>query len=225
MNPSELKKFEFTTEFDAGGRILTAPLVREKRSFNPAEVERIRAESYAAGQNDQLAQAELVRAQALQGLTEVLHKGLKSLEDAAFAQKEACLKIAIEAARKIAWAALDQFPETPLVAAIKILDSEISVQPRLVILASNCDDALKAAAFEAASLAGFAGQISFRDRSQDSMGTFEIQWGEGRADFDPERIAEQIETTLSEALEAEGYHKRKSRQNVGPDIESEFVQL
>ena len=84
---------------------------------------------------------------------------------------------------------------------------------------------MKAAAFEAASLAGFAGQISFRESPEDSIGVFEIQWGEGRADFDPARIAEQIETTLSEALEAEGYHRRKTRQDVGPDIESEFLQI
>ena len=50
------RRYTFDTDFDSEGTAWTAP--RAKRSYTPDEVEAIKAEAYAAGEQSVVAQAE-----------------------------------------------------------------------------------------------------------------------------------------------------------------------
>ncbi len=206
------QKFDFGTVFGDGGNVV-AQSKREKKFFTPDEVEAIRAEAYADGENSATARAQMMQASAIQELASFAAEGLGQLQEAIHAHKAECVKLALVCAQRIAAEALDRFPEAPVAATLEALGQEIEKATRLVLLSSNPDDALKGAAQDAAHMAGFPGAIQFRETPQMPKGAFEIVWSDGRASFDPDQVFNALEAALSEALDAEAYHQ--SRVNSG----------
>ena len=202
------KRFEFGTVFDGGGRVL-AEQKREKKSFTPEEVEAIRAAAYAEGENNAQARAQAAQAGAIQSLADAAQTGLSMMADAIHAHKEASVQLALVCAQKIAAEALERFPEAPLRAALEALGQEIETATRLVLYARNPDEALQAAANDAAMFAGYAGAIQFRDRPASPAGAFEVVWNDGRAEFDPQVVLDVLQAQLKEALDAEAYHRQR----------------
>lgn len=203
------KKFEFGTVFGGDGGVLAQPK-REKRFYTPEEVEDIRAQAYAEGENSAQARAQLAQADAVQALADSAQLGLNGLTQAIFAHKQASVQLALVCAQKIAAEALDRFPEAPVAAALEALGQEIEKATRLVLLTRNADEALKAAAMEASQLSGFAGAIQFRDTPGMAKGAFEVVWSDGRASFDPQQVFDVLGHSLKEALEAEQYHQSRT---------------
>ncbi|MFT4074327.1 MAG: flagellar assembly protein FliH [Asticcacaulis sp.] len=206
------KKFEFGTVFGAGGRIVSAPPPREKKFYTPEEVEEIRKSAQAAGESSAMARAQMAQAAALQALADAAQAGLSGLNDAIFAHKQAAVRLALVCAQKIGAEALERFPEAPLTAALDALNQEIEPATRLVLSVSNPSDELKAAAEEAAMLAGFAGAVQFREHPTLPKGGFEVMWSDGRAEYNPQSVFEALENTLNEALEAEAYHQSRTHE-------------
>ncbi len=200
------KRFEFGTVFGDGGRVL-AEQKREKKFYTPEEVEAIRAKAYQDGENNALARAQMAQSAAVQALADAAQTGLSVLADAVHAHKEASVQLALVCAQKIAAEALTLFPEAPVKAALEALGQEIETATRLVLYAPDPDEALRAAASEAAIFAGYAGTIQFRDRPASPAGAFEVVWNEGRAEFDPQVVFDALDQALKEALDAEAYHR------------------
>ncbi|MDC7676243.1 flagellar assembly protein FliH [Asticcacaulis machinosus] len=198
------KKFEFGTVFGDAGQVTRASA--QKRSYTPEEVETLRTNAYHDGEQSALARAQLAQAQALQALADNAHLGLSSLHEAISAHKAACAQLALICAQKIAAEALNRFPEEPLKATLQALTHEIDTAPRLIVTVANPDAALQGAAREAVALAGFTGAISFRSNAAMSAGAFEVMWPDGRAEFDPERVLNALDTALHEALAADHHH-------------------
>jgi flagellar assembly protein FliH len=65
---------------------------------------------------------------------------------------------------------------------------------------------LEADLARAAELAGYPGQVSVKSEPGAPSAAFILDWGEGRAAFDPATAAARIETALQAALVAEGLH-------------------
>src|SRR5271156_1712147 len=103
------KRFDFGTVFDAAGGVAYAPPER-KRAFTPAEVEQIRAASFAEGERSAVAQAEQVQAAALIEIAGAARAALGALAKAAHGHRAGSTELAIATARAIAGAALDRFP-------------------------------------------------------------------------------------------------------------------
>ena len=202
------RKFEFGTVFGDGGRVV-AEQPREKKSFTLEEVEAIRAKAYSDGENNAQARAQAAQAAAVQALADAAQMGMSMLADAIHAHKEASVKLALVCAQKIAAEALERFPEAPLRAALEALGQEIETATRLVLYAPTPDEALQAAANEAALFAGYAGAIQFRDRPASPAGAFEVVWNDGRAEFDPQAVFDVLQAQLQEALDAEAYHRQR----------------
>lgn len=200
------KRFEFGTVFGDGGRIV-AEQKREKKFFTPEEVEAIRAQAYQDGENNALARAQMAQSAAIQSLADAAQSGLSVLAEAVHTHKEASVQLALVCAQKIAAEALTLFPEAPVKAALEALGQEIETATRLALYAREPDEALRAAASEAAIFAGFAGAIQFRDRPAAPAGAFEVVWNEGRAEFDPQVVFDALDQALKEALDAEAYHR------------------
>lgn len=204
MSQSAPRPFSFDTVFE--GDVAAEPR-RVKRSFTPDEVEAIRAEAYAEGQASSVARAEAAAATALGEVAQAAQAALSTLAEIAHGHRSGSAQLALAAARKIADAALERFPEAPAQAALDAMAREIEATPKLIVFASPDDPAkLEAALNEAASRAGLTGQIVLKAEPGRARAAFVFDWGEGRAAFDPEAAAQRVAAALEAALAAEGLH-------------------
>jgi flagellar assembly protein FliH len=198
------RPFTFDTVFD-GDAVITRP--RPKRAFTPEEVETIRAEAFAAGERSVSARAEADAAKALGEVAKLARDALGALNRLAHDHRSASAGLALTAARKIADAALDRFPDAPAAATLAALARELESVPRLVVHHAAADaDRLRDALSRAAAEAGFEGQIVLRPDPGQARAAFILDWGDGRAAFDPEASGQRVAAALSEALLAEGLH-------------------
>jgi len=201
------RPFIFDTEFDAAGGVVRASDFRPiKRAYTPAEVEALVAQARLEGRETALSENAALQAQALSVIAEGVARSAGTLMSVAQAHREGSAEIALSAARVIAGAALERSPDLPLRAALEQLGQEIDASPRLVIRAPGLDetsrDALKAVAADA----GFSGLVAFRDDAGLPMAAFQLEWSDGRADFDPAEAAARVAEALTAALAAEAGH-------------------
>jgi flagellar assembly protein FliH len=198
------RRFTFDTVFD--GEQTIAP-VRAKRSFTLEEVEAIRAETFAAGERSAVAEAERAAAAALGEVVALVRHGLSALTGVAHEHRAGSAELAMCAARKIADAALDAFPHAPVEAAVVALAREVDAVPRLVVRCAAADPArLEANLARAAEAAGYPGQVAMKIEPAMPPAAFVLDWGDGRAAFDPDAAAMRIQAALTAALAAEGLH-------------------
>ena len=196
--------FVFDTVFD-GDNVITRP--RPKRLFTVEEVEAVRAEAYAEGERSATALAEGAQAAALAEIGRAAGVALDALARTAHDHRTASAGLAMVAARKIAAAALDLFPEAPATAALDALAREIETAPRLVVRVNpEAADRMAVAMKSAALAAGFAGQIVVDTNPALPQAAFGFDWGDGRASFDPEASAARVAAALDAALAADGLH-------------------
>jgi len=200
-NTAAARKFTFDTVFDGDRVIAAAP--RPKRSYTAEEVEAIRADRFAEGERSAVARAQEAQAAAIRALA----SALSTLTAIAHDHRTGAARLALAAAGKIADAALTAFPQAPLTAAIDALAREIDAVPRLVArIADNQVEAAQAALTQAASDAGYPGQIVVRADSGLRGAAFVLDWGDGSAAFDPAQAAGRVAQALETALAAEGLH-------------------
>jgi flagellar assembly protein FliH len=200
-----LPKFSFDTVFEDDGRVV-AP-ARPKKTFSVEEVEAIRAEAYAQGEQSAVAIAQQGQALALSDLADAARSALGALAATAHAHRAGSAQLAMAAARKIADAALDRFGQAPLDAALQALSREIEAVPRLVLRAApDRLEAMRTALVEAAASAGYPGQIVARADPALPLAAFVLDWGDGSAAFDPQQAAARVAQALDTALAAEGLH-------------------
>jgi flagellar assembly protein FliH len=116
-------------------------------------------------------------------------------------------ELALACAGKIAGAALERFPEAPAVAALEGLAREIEAHPKLLVRAGpDLVERLQAALDRTAEAIGFPGQISVRADETIALAAFIIDWGDGRAAFDPAAAQSRVAAALEAALVSEGLH-------------------
>jgi flagellar assembly protein FliH len=198
-------KFTFDTVFDDAGTAWAPP--QAKRSYTPEEVDAIKAQSFLDGENSVVAQAEADCARALQEVGTLCREAFSYLVHVAHAHRVGSAELALAAGRKIADAALDRFPEAPVAAALASLAREVEAAPRLTVkVAAGLADRVQSALSETAQAIGFAGAIKVTDDATLPPAAFILEWGEGRAAFDPEAAARRVGAALETALAAEGLH-------------------
>ena len=206
MAASETRKFAFDTVFDSAGDIAFAPM-RIKRTFTAEEVEQIKADAFAAGEKSTTAIADAQAAHALSEIARSAQHALSALAGVAHEHRTTSADLALAVGRKIADAALNQFPEAPIAAALRELARELEAAPRLMV---RCADELvarlQATLDETAQSVGFPGAIVVKGDAALPMAAFVLDWGDGRAAFDPEQAAARVAEALSTALAAEGLH-------------------
>ncbi len=188
------------------GDVVSSPPVA-KRSYTPEEVEAIKAQAFLDGERSVVAQAEVDCARALQQVGTLCREAFSYLVTVAHAHRVGSADLALAAGRKIADAALDRFPEAPVTAALASLAREVEAAPRLTVkVASGLTERVQAALSETAQAIGFAGAIKVTDDATLPPAAFILEWGEGRAAFDPDAAAGRVAAALETALAAEGLH-------------------
>ncbi len=201
---SQPRKFTFDTVFD-GGRVVTP--AEPVATFSAEDLEAARAEGFAEGRRSAQALADLEAAAALAEASRAIRAGLTALGDVARAHKADSARLALAVGRSIAGAALDAFPEGPLVAAMQALAREVEAQPRLTVrTAPGQAERLGEPLHQAAEAAGFTGQVVVKADPALAPAAFTFDWGEGRATFDPQAAAARVAAVLDEALAAEDVH-------------------
>lgn len=206
MTAAQPAKFGFDTVFDKAGDIAHAP-VRIKRMFTADEVERIREQALAEGRGSVTARAEAEAAQALAQIAEAAQRALGVLAKVAHEHRVQSADLALAAGRKIAHAALERFPEAPVNAALAELAAEVTATPKLVVrCAPDLVERVQAALDRTAQACGLSAQILVKDDPALPVAAFVLDWGDGRAAFDPEESAERVGAALRTALAAEGLH-------------------
>ena len=200
------RKFTFDTVFNDTGGISAQP-APVKRVFLPDEVEKVRREAYAEGERSAMVRAEQAQAQALNEIAAQVRAAFAALSKVAHDHRTGSAELALAAARTIAGAALEQFPEAPAAAALQALSREVEAAPRLTVRASA--DNLPRVQADLARIAeqlGLTGQISARADASLAGAAFVLDWGDGRASFDPGEASERVAAALRNALAAEGLH-------------------
>lgn len=195
------RKFTFETVFDGNTVIAAAP--RPKRTYTADEVEAIRTQCFAEGEQSAVARAQALQAEAARHLSEAM----SALTVIAHDHRTGAARLALAAAGKIADAALASFPQAPLTAAIEALAREVEAVPRLVArIAPDQAEAAQSALTAAAVNAGYPGQVAVRPDPGLTGAAFVLEWGDGSAAFDPQQAAGRIAQSLEAALAAEGLH-------------------
>ena len=199
------ERFTFDTVFDNAGGAVTAP--RPKRAYTPDEVEQVRAQAFAEGERSGLVRAEQAAAAALAEIAKASAAALGALDRLVHDHRAACAELALATGRTIAGAALEQFPEAPAAAALAAMAREMEATPRLAVRAApDLVERLQTALEATAQRCGFSGQIVVRGDPALPMAAFVIDWGDGRASFDPVEAADRVTLALRGAVEAEGLH-------------------
>lgn len=207
-------RFEFDTVFDGEGGVF-APT--RKSSYTQAEVDRIRDECIAEGEQRMMLTLQGQTAQALNVIGQALSHALPALAQAAHEHREGSARLALAAASRIADAALDQFPQAPVRAALDALAREIEAAPRLsVSVSAETVDTVREVLAQASETAAFAGQITVRADPALPPAGFVFDWGDGRAEFDPAAAAGRVAAALDAALAAEGLHAESLPSDLGP---------
>jgi flagellar assembly protein FliH len=206
-----LQRFTFDTVFEDSGRVI-AP-IRPKKTFTAEEVEAIRAECFAEGERSATAVAQAAQTMALQQIAAAAQGALGGLAMVAHEHRAGSARLALVAARKIADAALERFPEAPIAAALDALAREVEAVPRLIArCAEDQVEAIQVALEGAAHSAGYPGQIVVRADPSMPMAAFVLDWGDGSAAYDPNAAAARVSQALEEALAAEGFHAESLNQ-------------
>jgi flagellar assembly protein FliH len=200
------QKFTFDTVFDsATGAVIAAP--RPKRAFTVDEVEQVRAQAFAEGERSGVVRAEQAAAAALAEIGQAATAALSALTRLVHDHRTVSAELALAAGRTIAGAALEQFPEAPAAAALAAMAREMETTPRLAVRTSaDLAERLQAALEETAQRCGYAGQIVVRGDPALPTAAFVLDWGDGRASFDPVEAAQRVTEALRSAVEAEGLH-------------------
>ncbi len=206
-SPAEHRAFAFDTEFDAAGGVVRQSVFRPiKRAFSPDEVEALVAEARAEAREAALAEAASLQAAALSEIAQALTAAAPALTQVAHAHREQAAELAMAAARVVAAAALDRFPEGPLQAALEALGQEIDASPRMVVRTGDLNDDSRARLERLCADAGFSGVVAFRDEPGLAPAAFRLEWADGRADFDPDTAFARMGEALKSALAAEAGH-------------------
>ena len=200
------RKFTFDTVFDQAGDIAFAP-APVKRSYTPEEVEKIRKDAFGEGERSASAKAEEAAAAALAQIGAAAKLAMNALAEVAHGHRIACAELALGVGRAIAGAALQAFPEAPAQAALAALSREVESAPKLMVRAPEAlVERLQATLTQTAQASGLPGEIVVKGDPCMPPAAFSLDWGEGRAAFDPVQAAERVAEALHTALAAEGLH-------------------
>lgn len=201
------RPFSFDTEFDDAGGVTASVAFRPtKRAYLPSEVEALTAQARLEGRQAAQAEADALRSMALADIAQAVSNAAPALAAVAQAHREQSAGLALAAARIIAGAALELYPQGPLKDALESLGAEIDSVARLVIRTHGLDEDGQAQLQALVVDAGFPALIAFRDDPSMPVAAFHLEWADGRADFDPAEAALRIEDALKAALAAEAGH-------------------
>jgi len=207
MTQPATRPYAFDTEFDNDGAVVRPSAFRPtKRSYLPAEVEVMVAQARLEAREAALAEIESIQAMAVAAIGQALAASAPALAQIVQNHREQSAELALAAGRSLASAALDRFPQGPIQSALEALAQEIDASPRLTIHVAGLTEESRGRIERLCADAGFTGVVAFREAPAMPVAAFQLEWADGRADFDPVGAANRITEAVASALAAEAGH-------------------
>ena len=199
--PLNSRPFSFDTEFDGAGTVVRPSTFRPtKRAYMPSEVEALVAQARFEAREAALAESASIEAMGVAAIGQAMAQAIPALTHVAQTHREQSAGLALAAA------AFERLPTGPLQSALETLGQEIDSSPRLVIRASGLEPGVQEKIQAICIDAGFTGVLAFREDLSLPLAAFQLEWADGRADFDPAAAADRIATALTSALASEAGH-------------------
>lgn len=200
------QKFLFDTSFEAPADASAAAV--EKRpvpTHTDDDLERARAEGFAAGreagEREALQSLEHASTQALDRIATQLSALVENWAKAEEQQHQLALQLARTIARKLFPRMTDKHGPAEIEALINECLEHLREEPRVVVrVADRLLDTVKEKASALAARVGFEGRLVFL--AEDSLGPGDVlvEWADGGAERQGERLWQQIDAAVDRAL-------------------------
>jgi flagellar assembly protein FliH len=190
-------KYTFDTVFTDGTDPAAEARARRKRSFTEAEVEKLCAEARAEGMSAGEVRAQEMIAFATKEAGQAIKAALALIERERARLLEQNAQIAFAVATKLADAALSEFPQAEVEAALRAALHQAIGEPRIVLRASPLvAERMATRAGEIAHEEGFEGRVQIASDPALARADCRIEWRGGGA----ERASAAIESALQELI-------------------------
>lgn len=192
------RAYVFDTVFDASGAVLREGA--RARTYSHDDIEKARAEAYAAGRDDEANRAATATANALDAIA-VAARDLAARhgQDRRATMADAA-RLALLAAQKAAGAALDHFGEARVAAALEEAFDAFVGAPRVVLRVAPALSEARARLEAIAGEHGFDGALVVRADPAVRIGDVIIDWGDGAIAHDSADAFARIEALVAENL-------------------------
>ncbi|MGE0829800.1 MAG: FliH/SctL family protein [Hyphomonadaceae bacterium] len=198
------RKYAFDTEFAADGTILRDPTTGERKRLTVEEAEAEKTRAYQSGAKDAVAQAERAGADAAAHLARAARDVLTRLDALERKMRADAVHVGLAAARKLADAALAEFGEARIAAALEAAMEALPAGPRLVIRVAPAHmDSVRKRLDAAVADHAYAGAVLLKAEEAIALGDVRIEWAEGAIDLNRAEIEARVTALIDAALEAQ----------------------
>lgn len=198
------RKYGFDTVFSAEGEIL-----RDghglRAIYTAKEVEAIRAEAFAAGEDSEIAKAQRAAADMARTLAKQAQLLLTQIGGEIQSLRAEATQFALAASQAIAGAALDRFGEARALQVVEEALEELRLQPRLLVrvpetLHAILEPMLRAIANEQ----GLGDTLVIRGDPAAQPGDVSLEWPEGRISVSRADLMARLEALAAEVTAETG---------------------
>ncbi len=223
---AKLQKYLFDLDFGAPllpagandmlGATVEAPLVEEPfeeeppppPTFSEEELTLARDQAYEAGRQAGLEAAQADSERLIGTALTIIAQQFQDLAATQADANEACLREAIRVAAAIARKLLPEFSRrhgtVEIEGVVHECVSHLDREPKVTIRANPAQlDAIRDGAKRAAEAAAFEGKLVFHADQRVALGDCRVEWGDGGAERDQDRIWAEIESVVDRALAAD----------------------
>ena len=200
MSTASPRKFIFEKEFTSEGAVVrTSDTFRQ--SYTRAEMDTLTAAAFEKGKNDETARANVMMADATRRIADSMQVLVSGLREEAVALRSEAADMALACARKVANAAIAQYPEEEVVAAIEDAMTVLRDSPRLMVgVSADLQEQLQARIGQLADSFGYGAAVVVRADNNVRPGDARIVWGDGSITIDRDDALNRLEAALRRKL-------------------------
>lgn len=176
-------------------------IVQAQDALTHAEEARVHEEHLRVAAEQERLAAEHRAREAAEALIQHSQAAFAAMADVSHVHWKQAAELALVCARQVAGEALKHFPQGAVLAAMDALATEIKAQPRLTVRAgAQWAGAFQSALDQKALELGLPCQIQVTPDPDMPLAGFDFNWGDGRAQFDPQSASDKIGAALRIAL-------------------------
>ncbi len=197
-----LPKFDFDRVFSANGEVLRDG-ERVKQILTAAEVEQVRLQAFAEGENSETAKAAAIQADAVRAVASQMQLILARLQAESEALRSDSAKLALTAAKKLAGAAIAANARDAVAEICTRVMKDLRGEPRFNV---HCAEALAGPVAEllekTAAEAGFESAVIVRANPDMTGADCRLEWGSGSVERSQEDLETRIDALIADWLAA-----------------------
>lgn len=200
MSTASPRKFVFETEFGTDGSVVrTGDTFRQ--SYSRTEMDTLTAAAFEKGKNEETARANAMMADATRRIADAMQVIVGSLRDEAVALRTEAVDMALSCARKVANAAIAEYPEEEVVAALEEAMTVLRDSPRLMVgVSADLQEQMQARIGQLADSFGYGAAVVVRADNNVRPGDARIVWGDGSITIDRDDALNRLEAALRRKL-------------------------